>query len=276
MGTEDRNVRSVRPPRWWATPWAAADDPDLGWEPSTEPLAEGSGLDAPDVISAASAILDPLEAELGQTRSRDRVRDLAEVFTHQREVQAILDTVADAFRGLDVKFLEPTCGSGNFLTEILRRKLELVSMSECASQEHYEHRLLRGLAAIYGIDVSAENVTEARARMAHVLIGHFQSDANTVEPTSGFVNAAGLILGANIVQGDTLSAPERIELCDWQPVAGAAFRRVWSHALVPPAERDLFWSERAEDALPVHYANLTSSSERTRAAGRPRAPEGIR
>ena len=142
----------------------------------------------------ASAILDPLEAQFGeQVRSKDRVRDLAEVFTHQREVDAMLDQIADAFAALDVKFLEPACGSGNFLIEILRRKLRLVSKHDCATQEQYEHRLLRAAASIYGVDISPENVTEARARMAHVLLEHYRQDASTVEPTAGFLNAAALV-----------------------------------------------------------------------------------
>src|SRR3546814_7900619 len=65
---------------------------------------------------------------LGQIKTRQRVRDLAEVFTHEREVKAMLDLIPDMFpagsstRAVDAKFLEPACGSGNFLAEILDRK----------------------------------------------------------------------------------------------------------------------------------------------------------
>lgn len=203
------------------------------------------------------AILRPLEEQFeDQVRSRDRVRDLAEVFTHQREVDAILDQIPDAFTALDVRFLEPSCGSGNFLTEVLRRKLRMVSKEDCHSQEHYEHRLLRAAASIYGVDISSDNVAEARARMAHALLEHYQADANTIEPTTGFLNAAALIIGDNVVVGDTLGAAADIVLCEWQPHPEGCFVRVWSPALVPPEERDLFWSERVEDAEPVHYSQL--------------------
>ncbi len=198
----------------------------------------------------------PLEAKFGQVRSRERVRDLAEVFTHQREVDAMLGLIPDAFTELDVKFLEPSCGSGNFLTEVLRRKLDLVVKAECVSQEHYEHRLLRAIAAIYGVDVSPQNITEARGRMAHVLLEHYQNDANTVEPTAGFLNGAALILGDNIVCGDVHTAADQIELCEWRPHPGGRFQRIWSQALVPPAEHNLFWAERTQDAEPVHYSEL--------------------
>jgi len=214
------------------------------------------------------AILKPLEAQFGQVRSRERVRDLAEVFTHQREVDAMLDMIPEAFDELDVKFLEPSCGSGNFLTEILRRKLRLVTKADCVSQEHYEHRLLRALASIYGVDISPENIAEARGRMAHVVLEHYQTDANTVEPTVGFLNAAALILGDNIVVGDTLNAADQVELCDWRPAPAGCFQRVWSRSLVPIDERDLFWAERTQDDEPVHYSALVAEVTQAKAKRR--------
>jgi len=224
---------------------------------STEPLSD-------------SEILKPLIEQLGQTRSKDRVRDLAEVFTHQREVSAMLDLIPDAFLTIDVKFLEPTCGSGNFLVEILSRKLKLVTKTNCVSQQQYEHQLLRVLASIYGVDISPENVTESRARLAHVLLSHFQTDANTVKPSAGFLTASALILGDNVVIGDTLSRANEIELCDWQPRSHGCFQRVWSPALVPEGDRDLFWEERQQDEHPVHYSELSKkrSADITRREGK--------
>ena len=245
---------------WWSAPWEADDtsDPDSGW--ASVPYAEGEAW--PEPTGAApledDAILKPLEAQFGQVRSRVRVRDLAEVFTNQREVDAMLDQIPDAFDKLDVKFLEPSCGSGNFLTEILRRKLRLVTKVACVSQEHYEHRLLRALASIYGVDISTTNIAEARGRMAHVVLVHYQTDANTVEPTVGFLNAAALIIGDNVVVGDTLNAADKVELCDWRPAPAGFFQRVWSRSLVPIDERDLFWAERIQDVEPVHYSALVA------------------
>ena len=209
---------------WWTPPWRSGteQDPDAGWDDAQGPVPIADDEPAwrhstrPGFLDD-DAILAPLEAQFGQVRSRGRVRDLAEVFTHQREVDAILDLIPDAFMALDVEFLEPSCGSGKFLTEVLRRKLRLVAKDDCVSQEQYEQRLLRAVASIYGVDISAENVTEARGRMAHVLLEHYQADASTIEPTTGFLDAAALILGDNIVLGDTLNAADQIELCDWRP-----------------------------------------------------------
>ena len=253
-------------PEWWQQPWLLGSDtdPDTGWEDASRGdswAIEGGKVDAPEAF-------DPVASPETQMRSRDRVRDLAEVFTNQREIDAMLDMMTDAFDALDVKFLEPACGSGNFLTEILRRKLRLVHAAECATQEHYEHRLLRAAASIYGVDISAENIAEARARMGHVILSHYQADANTVDPTAGFLSALIAILGANIVTGDTLNSAHEIELCDWRPHPGGHFKRVWSAALVPPDERDLFWAERVEDTEPVHYSKLAPEGRNVEAAPR--------
>lgn len=253
---------------WWIPGWTPGGelDPDAGWpeEPAADEAAwvPASG----GFVLTDETVLAPLEAQLGQVRSRDRVRDLAEVFTHQGEVDAILNQMPDAFAFLDVKFLEPACGSGNFLIEILRRKLHLVTKRDCTSQERYEHRLLRAVASIYGVDISCSNVTEARGRMAHVLLEHYATDANTVEPTVGFLSAAALILEANIVFGDTLNDANSIELCDWQPRSRGCFQRVWSAALVPVTERNLFWAERIQDDQPVHYSQLAPTQAATKPA----------
>ena len=61
-----------------------------------------------------------------QVRSKQRVSDYGEVFTAAREVNAMLDLVKDETQRIDSRFLEPACGEGAFLTEILRRKLAVV------------------------------------------------------------------------------------------------------------------------------------------------------
>ena len=250
-----QEAQRVTSPEWWTPPWSpgSPNDPDVGW------TSGETGPGSPNEWNAAKSNgkkPSPLQERFGQVRSRSRVRELAEVFTNQREVDAMLDLVADAFAELDIKFLEPSCGSGNFLVEILRRKLTLVSARRCHSQEHFEHRMLRAVASIYGVDISPDNVTESRVRMAQVLVTHYQSET-TASPTSGFLDAAELMLDTNIVLFDMLAPANELELCDWKPGAKASFQRVWSPALVPPSERDLFWAERIEDEEPVHFSDLT-------------------
>lgn len=241
-------------PRWGGDVESGPDagfalEPDSAWSAHFEHVSE-------DV-----RIINALEEQFTQIRSRDRVRDLAEVFTHKREVDAMLDAMPDAFEVLDVKFLEPACGSGNFLVEILRRKLQRVKARETVSQEQYEHQMLRAVASIYGVDISPENVAESKVRIAHVLLEHYQMDANTSEPTNEFLAAATLIVDKNIVLGNSLTEQWDIEMCDWQPRAGACFQRVWSNALVPEEEQGLFAMERVEDVRPIHYSKLTTKKE---------------
>ena len=139
-------------PDRWTPPWDAEADPDGAWlipDHAGDAWQETGG----HVPLDDSAVLDPLEERFGeQVRSKERVGDLAEVFTHQREVDVMLGRIADAFAALDVKVLEPARGSGNFLAETLRRELTLVSKHDCATHEQYGHRLLRVAASIYGAE----------------------------------------------------------------------------------------------------------------------------
>lgn len=243
----------------FVSPWLehGLEDPDE-FIPSTD-IDNSTELwrQRPDYVQLTDeAILEPLLVQFGQIRSRARVRDLAEVFTNKREIDSMLDLISPAFFHLDTKFLEPAAGNGNFLLEILARKLVLVSKVDCTTQEQYEHKLLRAIASIYAVDISPENVDEARKRLAHALINHFILDAPTILPTDGFLHAAALILGVNIVAADSLNRVSDIEICEWVPTSRGRFQRIWSPALVPPQERDLFWMERKEDIEPVHYSQL--------------------
>lgn len=100
-----------------------------------------------------------------QTRSKARVRDLGEVFTAEREVNAMLDMVPDdVWQDIDKTFLEPACGNGNFLVAILRRKLDCISRTD-ATPTFRGVMIMRSVKSIYGIDVMEDNVLEARRRM---------------------------------------------------------------------------------------------------------------
>ena len=256
---------------WWVKPWLGDEDsdPDLGWEKQTSETAWHQTEDSSD--TTAEEIFKAIEYEYEELRSRERVRELAEVFTHQREVDAILDQFPDAFSALDIKFLEPTCGSGNFVVEIIRRKLKLVTKSMCTSQEQYEFRLLRAVASIYGIDISQENVTEVRVRVANEILGYFQNDCNTVEPSLGFLSCLNLIIAENFVLGDSLNRPHEIMLIDWLPKTGGCFQRVQSCALVPESERDLFWEEKILDETQMHYSALGNGDSRKKSSAKNKA-----
>lgn len=209
----------------------------------------------------------------GQIRTRDRVRDLAEVYTHEREVKAMLDLIPEMFppsaSGGDLKFLEPACGSGNFLVEILDRKLANVRFARVKAAANYEFRILRALASIYGVDICPDNVIEARDRMLDVVREHFYRDANTLAPTAGLVSAARAILHTNILCADLLAEAATTEVIDYQALRGGHFMRVWS-MLDGSAEVEtqptLFHQTPApkRDEKPVHYLDLAAMPEPSR------------
>jgi hypothetical protein len=196
------------------------------------------------------------------------VRELAEVYTHEREVNAMLDLIPDmspmGAAGADIKFLEPACGSGNFLEEILRRKLLYIEFNSIRDVGAYEHRILWAVASIYGVDICAENVTESRGRMLAEVRAHYYDDANTIEPTVGFVSALRAILSTNILRADFLADAASTEVIDYQPVRGGYFKRVWSmldDSAAADTQPDLFHQvpEPKVDEVPVHYLDLASS-----------------
>lgn len=205
-----------------------------------------------------------LSLRSGQIKSRERVRDLAEVYTHEREVNAMLDLVPELFPSADDpgntdrKFLEPACGSGNFLVEILRRKLNYVTPGRYGRGERFEHRVLRCLASTYGIDICAENVDESRERIRVVIEEHFGVHLGDQVPTPGFRDAVDAILATNIVRADALADAAEIEFVEYVPGSGGTFVRTWSHPLDRGVdEPNLFsLSEPRRDRSPVHYSDL--------------------
>ncbi|MDP3951155.1 hypothetical protein [Microbacterium sp.] len=203
----------------------------------------------------------------GQIKSRERVRSLAEVYTHKREVDAMLDLVADMFPSedrpgeTDRKFLEPACGSGNFLEEILTRKLEYVTTARYGSGAQFEFRTLRALASIYAIDINQENVDESRDRLRAVVSSHIDMEMNTRAPSSGFVDAVEVILDTNIIRADSLADSGHLTFVDYRASRGHTFTREWSP--MEPSD-DLFAAfDTRADATPVHYADLASVPEPT-------------
>lgn len=124
-----------------------------------------------------------------QIKSRQRVKDHAEVFTAEREVKAMCDLVNDELSRIDSKVLEPSCGNGNFLVEIYARKLK-----NCKDEKDG----LKALASIVGIDIQADNCEESRIRLMTMFCKAYPH----ASPTAVLL-AAG-ILQNNIICGDSL------------------------------------------------------------------------
>lgn len=100
-----------------------------------------------------------------QVVSKKRIADHGEVFTSEREVNAMLDLVKQETERIDSRFLEPACGTGNFLIEILNRKLTVVEVKYRKSQLEFERYLVSAISSIYGIDILEDNVIACRRRL---------------------------------------------------------------------------------------------------------------
>lgn len=107
-----------------------------------------------------------------QIRSKERVLAYGEVFTDPREVNAMLDLVKPETDRIDSRFLEPACGDGNFLIEILRRKLAICETRVTAkryTQLQNEHDAVWAVSSIYGIEIQEDNASACRERLLNGL-----------------------------------------------------------------------------------------------------------
>jgi len=146
-------------------------------------------------------------------RSKQRVADHGEVFTPPWLVEAMLDLVKGETERIDSRFLEPACGSGNFLIPILRRKLAAVEVKYGkASAFEKEHYAMLALMCIYGIELLADNIAECRANMLEVLAEYLGTKAGQY-----FHHTASHVISVNIVHGDALT----MRTHDGQPIVFA-------------------------------------------------------
>lgn len=150
-------------------------------------------------------------------KSKERVRDLAEVFTADKEVNAMLDLVKYLSENIENTLLEPSCGNGNFLVAILKRKLDTVK-AKYKNQIDVEFYIVKAAASIYGVDISEENVLEARERMLNEIKNFYSYKFNTKKPNEGFYNSINWILERNIIVGDMLNKIQDIILVEYNAV----------------------------------------------------------
>src|SRR5437868_12360744 len=133
-------------------------------------------------------------------KSKQRVADHGEVFTPAWMVEAMLDLVKDETERIDARFLEPACGSGNFLVRILQRKLAAVELKFGKSDFERRHYALLAVMCTYGIELLADNIAECRANMLEVF-----ADYLNLNETDELYLAASYVLSQNLVHGDALT-----------------------------------------------------------------------
>lgn len=163
-----------------------------------------------------------------QIKSKDRVADHGEVFTNEREVNAMLDLVKPETERIESRFLEPACGTGNFLTEILRRKIEVVKSRYKRNHADCEKYLFVALTSIYGVDIMHDNIIECRKRLFRQWEQAYQSLCKDDIDDQVQV-AAAYVLSRNILEGDALTMlcndGTPIIFSQWDLVMGSQIKR---------------------------------------------------
>jgi hypothetical protein len=158
------------------------------------------------------------------TKSKQRVADHGEVFTPPWLVEAMLDLVKGETERIDSRFLEPACGSGNFLVQILRRKLAAVELKYGRSDFERRHYALLALMCIYGIELLPDNIAECRANLLEIVAEYLSVDAS-----HELYRAASWVLSQNLVHGDALTMRthdgQAITFAEWGYLGKGKFQR---------------------------------------------------
>lgn len=169
-----------------------------------------------------------------QIKSKERVAAHGEVFTAEREVNAMLDLVKQETERIDSRFLEPACGTGNFLVKILERKLDVVKKKYRRSLLDFEKNAVLALSSIYGVDILADNAAACRERLFGIWNKAYKSVCKK-DINPDVQNSAKFILEKNIVCGNALSlkkvddagsdTDEPIVFSEWAFVMGSKMQR---------------------------------------------------
>ena len=161
---------------------------------------------------------------MNYVKSKQRVADHGEVFTPAWMVEAMLDLVKDETERIDSRFLEPACGSGNFLVRVLQRKLAAVELKFGKSDFERRHYALLAVMCTYGIELLEDNIAECRANLLEVLADYLK-----LEESEDLYRAAFYVLSQNLIHGDALkmrsSDDQPITFAEWGYLGKGKFQR---------------------------------------------------
>lgn len=164
-----------------------------------------------------------------QVKSKKRVSDHGEVFTAEREVNAMLDLVKQETERIESRFLEPACGDGNFLAEILKRKLSVVDQRYSKNQFEFERYAVIAVSSIYGVDILEDNANECIERLLQMFSEKY-SNLYKEKIKIECLRSVKFLLKRNILWGDALDftnpkTKEPIVFSEWTAVNGTMLKR---------------------------------------------------
>ena len=191
-----------------------------------------------------------------QVVSRQRVADHGEVYTAKREVNAMLDLVKEETERIDSRFLEPACGTGNFLVEILSRKMEVVRRCFARNRFEYDLASAQAISSIYGIELLPDNVANCRERLLQQYLDTYRLHLGT-DASAELHRCIRFLLEKNILCGDALTMLQQdgtpITFCEWTFIGmdGKVKRRDFELA-------ELLRNVEFDKPKPGEYGNLFS------------------
>ena len=164
-----------------------------------------------------------------QVKSKERVADFGEVNTSEREVNAMLDFVKQETERFDSRFLEPACGDGNFLIEVLNRKLDILVKNFKKNQYEFEKNAVVVTGSIYGIDILEDNAKSARARLFNGFLEVYEKLFKDYL-NQDLIQSIKFIVDKNIIHGDALTLKQvnsdnPVTFCEWRIVNSKLKRR---------------------------------------------------
>jgi len=201
--------------------------------------------------------------EKKQVKSKKRVADHGEVFTNEREVNAMLDLVKHETERIDSRFLEPACGNGNFLAEVLRRKLKVVDQRYGNIQMDWERYAVIAVSSIYGVDILEDNAKECRERL-YIIFDDFYTALFMDKCKDECRRSIRFLFDRNILWGDALDFTNkddyRINLIKGKTFSGyhilAYFYVSWSLAIPElVSQLNLPYETEYKMALAMHKPN---------------------
>ena len=202
-----------------------------------------------------------------QVKSRERVQQHGEVFTNEREVNAMLDLVKHETERIDSRFLEPACGDGNFLAEILRRKLQVCRNfveQKKSTQLEYEKNAVLAVSSLYGIELLPDNATTCRERLFRIFSDEYHT-LFTDNVKQACLDSIRYLLSKNIIIGNALTyhrvdQPDQwIVISEWSLLGGGMMNRrdyEFSYMVGDSQENDLFSDVPCDTFEPVYFLNL--------------------
>ena len=164
-----------------------------------------------------------------QVKTKKRVTDHGEVYTNEREVKAMLDLVKSETERIESRFLEPACGNGNFLAEVLIRKLNVVDARYKKSQQEWERYSVLAVSSIYGVDILEDNAEECRERLFLIYKEKYSKNFGT-KIKSECLDSVKFLFKRNILWGDALDftnpvTKQPIIFSEWSAVNGVMLKR---------------------------------------------------